>query len=474
MNKRYYEHGDLYWINLRPFFDKYVLVKIIDYNYFGPASKNSKYVYVYDCFVKELTDKIPPKKERLLYMEPFNFREFYIIAIESIYYIKPECVELTEIKYSFSISRRMVDTETTTIVNTKNGMSSYLQQFSYEELFMLENDSQYSEHQIQTRIVHEVFKNEDKVYVKSKTKNKIDLDNIVMSSEELYENFIAKTNIKFLNRPSYMQLEEINKLSFQPNWDKEYPNYDPDSKTFTIWNSWNSDYEFGFKSNLIPEYRLLKPHYEKLGIQVSGGSVVALVVSIIHGDNNYLTQIDQAHLKIIGIQADSFSLSFGSEAENIAVMDFYKNEILNPKNLDHFMTFMNESFLKLYYTVDIPFRLGKLIRFEIEDYFLDVLDKFRMAKDEVDYSGITINVDELRDHLGFDINLETLYEITSVAMQKKYKLAIFRSIDSMGYFDVYMKDSIVANKFYKFLKRSFKNIDTFKKMKISLKLEGSV
>lgn len=473
MNKEYYEHGDLYWVNLRPFFDKYLLIKIIDYAYFGPASQNSKYVYVYDCFVNSIIDTIPLKKERVLYMDPFNFREFYIIGTESMHYIKPEQVETFELKYSYSIYKRLVVSDEVSIVNTANGFSSYSLEFPYEDLYMFDIDSLYSEHQIQTRIIHELFKNEEKEYKKVNTPSDSNLEStkVLMNPNEIYSNFLEKTNEKYINRPSFKDLVTSNKNIFISDWDKEYPSYDPESKIFTVLNSWSSDYEYGFINSLIPEYKLLKPHFEKLGVHVSGGSVVALIASIVYSDNNYLNQIDYANFKVIQMHADSFAMVFGSESENIAVMDFYKNEILNPKRIEYFMSLMNVTLLELYYTTDVPIRFGKLIRYDIEDRFLDIISLFKMAKDEIDYFGVTINIKDLRKHFGFDLSLDTFDTVTSMTLEKKYKLLDYHKINSEYHVDVYMTNSLTAKKYYKFLKRSFKNVESFNKMKLSLKLE---
>lgn len=473
MNKDYYEHGDLYWVNLRPFFDKYILIKIIDYAYFGPAGQNSKYVYVYDNFVDSVLDAIPTKNERVLYMDPFNFQEINIYEIDTLQYIKSEKVESNELRYSFGIDKGLGVDGNVWIVNTKNGWYSYEQQYPFDDLYMLDVDSLYADHHIHSRILHEVFKNESKVPVKIEVPidSKSDMFSLKRSSSQLYSYFLENTNKKYLDRPSFKSLVKQDAVEFAPDWDKNYPNFDPETKNFTILSLSNSDYKHGFSCNLIQEYKFLKPYFEQVDVQVSGGSVVALIASIIFSENDYLNQIDYARFKVVQMNAVSFAMIFGSDGDSVLVKEFYLNEILDKDKIEHFMTYMDNSLLEMYYTASVPERFGELIRYNLDDNFYEVLDKFRLAKDEVDYFGATINIEELNEHLGLIIDPPTIAIIVTTALTKKFKLADCKLLESELHIDIYMQNKEIAGKLYRFLKRSFKHIEAYQKMRHSLKLD---
>ncbi|MFT6335770.1 MAG: hypothetical protein ACJATI_002525 [Halioglobus sp.] len=129
------------------------------------------------------------------------------------------------------------------------------------------------------------------------------------------------------------------------------------------------------------------------------------------------------NLKVVQKRGDSFVIALGSEKDNIAIMDFYKNEILNRDKIEYYMSYMVADLLELYYTLHMPSRFGDLIRHDIDQSHLNLLDKFRMAKVGLDYFGVTINLEELVEHLNLKVNVSTIEQILTAAM-KKYMINI--------------------------------------------------
>jgi hypothetical protein len=474
MTKDYFEHGDLYWINLEPFASKYILMKIIDYDYICPTADHSKYVYVYDFFVDDPSADIPPREERELYMLPFNFREFYMMKVEALHYIKPEQVLSSEIVYAFSLYKGSLGDKEKWIINSENAHFSYEKEYPIQDIYMLDYDSLYSDYEIFGKVIHDYLINENISFndFPIEENEKFGIDNYIYSPTKAYEMFQYSRKGEVLDRPTYKSIKGKGIAIFtDPEWDSNYPKFKGATKSMYVIEKEDYGYEFGFRSGIIGMYSMLKPHFEKLGVFVSGGSMVSLLLSFIYGDNDYLNNIDVDQVKVINKTHKDFVITFGSEKDNLTVMEFYKDEILNPEKIEYYMGYMNRTVLDLYYTASTPPHLGKLIRHATEESFLDILDRYRMAKDEKDYFGVTISFEELSDHLGKIVNTDMLEVITSTIMQKKYKVTDFHTLKSEYYFDLYCQQDDINLKLYRYLKRSFKTLETYEKMLKTLKLD---
>ena len=73
------KHGELYWIDLRPVVDSYILCKVFNYCVFSDVFK-PWFVHIYDCFSSD-KKRIPTKKERSLYMYPINVSDVQVLEL---------------------------------------------------------------------------------------------------------------------------------------------------------------------------------------------------------------------------------------------------------------------------------------------------------------------------------------------------------------------------------------------------------
>lgn len=158
------DHGDLFWLDLRPVTDQYILCKVINYGYKKPVIKNPYFIHVYNCFSNSVVSDIPSIQDRKLYLPPLSRRIAQPIGMPSFcHFISIESVNEVELVENMqmisSINREVLERDSNFgILDFDSQISTLTQEYPISDINHLETYNTFSMYGLNRRVQIEYMK----------------------------------------------------------------------------------------------------------------------------------------------------------------------------------------------------------------------------------------------------------------------------------------------------------------------------